>query len=77
MFNFHDCVRDFFESLSNQLIPLDLWSCLLFRCKGTLLEEAGFLEENTKERMMRYMLSLDKSRSLDLLEVLELESFWT
>jgi len=29
----------------------------------TLLEEAGFLEENAKERMMRYMLSLDKLRN--------------
>jgi len=34
--------------------------CSHFR---TLLEEAGFLEENAKERMMRYMLSLDKLRN--------------
>ena len=29
------------------------------------MEAAGFLEQDTKERLMRYMVSLDKSRIWD------------
>ena len=45
-----------------------LWRSFLSigaRLVGRLLKEAGFLEDETKERMMRYMVSLDKSRHLE------------